>query len=854
MRHLAAFAALFCLATAFAQVNEETPGWFAFDIPGLEAPSGTPVDLSGLTTEPAGKSGFLRVADGHFVDGRGERIRLIGSNITGDSCFMEPETADRLAKRLRQWGFNCLRLHFMDFNRDTSIWADADTGKLNENQLKRLDYLIAACARNGIYTNLNLHVGRAYPDQPKAGPSRLFRFGKTLDRWYEPYVVMIENYARGLLDRRNTVTGIRWADDPAIGAIEINNENTMIRELRAEYRQLPDPWRTAFLAKWNAWLKGKYGTTAALRKAWNRDVRPLGEEILDSPWIIQNGGDAESELVQDGNIWRWTATKAGNASWNLQMQYKELRLPPGRYTLQFRARSKTKNRISHSLMLDTDPWGTVGLRAAMDLTPEWQDFTITTPVVAPSVDGPLRLNFSLANKAGEVEFTDLSLRPGGGNGLPPEQTLEQGIDIPADSVTDDVTNDWFAFLIDTEMGTTRRLVQFLKKDLGCRAPISDTQVNYGGAGGVRRESELSDYIDIHGYWEHPSYTRNEKGWTTGFSMRNTTQVANTSAGTLGNMAFHRVQGFPFTVSEYNTPAPNDHGAELFPLLAAMAALQDWDGLYSYTYRDFGKNYEDIRIRKYFHLIGRANLLVHIPAAVHLFRLGELPPAPERTTVVLPRDRAAALAGSSYSLSPLWSRRGGELGSAWFRRLELKVAKTGEPAVLTPMSLPEGVREGGAVRWHPQDKRGPWFSLNAPSVRLLVGHVGGRQFKLGDTNVTVDKRPWGKDLPAYACISLTALDRLPIAQSRRLLLAASARTENTNMLWNKDRTSLIGKDAWGGKTTLSEAVPLTLDLPGTPFRATALDALGRPGKSIQVEGKSLRLRAKDQTLWVLIERQ
>ena len=57
----------------------------------------------------------------------------------------------------------------------------------------------------------------------------------------------------------------------------------------------------------------------------------------------------------------------------------------------------------------------------------------------------------------------------------------------------------------------------------------------------------------------------------------------------------------------------------------------------------------------------------------------------------------------------------------------------------------------------------------------------------------------------------------------------------------------------GKTTISEAIPLTLALPGAPFRAAALNALGQPGKPVQVNGNALRLRAEDRTLWVLIER-
>ena len=853
MRRLSFLLALFSAAAVRCQVDDGTPGWFAFPIPGLDAAGGTAVDLSRLNPERVGAHGRLRVADGHFVDGRGQRLRLIGTNITGDSCFVEPEVAERLALRLRQWGFNCLRLHFMDFSRKGAVWEDPATGAVSEEQLRRLDHLVDACARNGIYVNLNLHVARDYPGQPHPPGTRRFRMGKTLDRWYEPYVRQLEDYARALLDRRNTVTGVRWADDPAIAVIEINNENTLVGEIRRDYRLLPEPWAGAFLAKWNDWLRARHGTTEALRAAWNRDVQPLGEEQTRGTWSIERAGQSESELTIDNGIMRWTASKAGSEFWHLQMQHKGLRLPPGRYTCTFRARSRTANTVSHSLMLDCAPWTTVGLSTTLKLTPEWQTFTLTTPVAAPPVDGPLRLNLSLNNRIGEVEFADYSLRPGGGVGLPAGQSFEAGVAIPGDDVVGEVADDWFAFLLDTEMATTRRIVGFLKEDLGCRAPICDTQAGYGGAGGIRRESELCDYIDMHGYWEHPHYTRDEKGRTTAFRIPNTTQVASPSAGTLGNLACHRVQGFPYAVSEYNIPSPNDHGADLFPMLAAMASLQDWDALYSYTYRDFGKDYESTRLPSYFHLIGRANLLVHVPAAIHLYRLGAMPVASERTILVLPRDRAASLARTHSSLSRLSADLGASPGSAWFRRFEVLVEPTGEPAVRSPLALPEGERSGGPIAWNPGDDRGPWFRLNVPSVRLLVGHLGGRTMTVGDVSFSIAERPWPRGLPAYACVSLTALDGRPVAESQRLLLAASARTENVSMLWNQDRTSLVGKGAWGGDHTLSEAVPLDLSLPGAPFRATALDAEGRPAKPVQVQGRDLRLRAEDQTLWVLIER-
>ena len=111
-----------CLAVAIVlntvsflngQVTPKTPGWFEFDVPALAVPDGGIVDLSYLNGEPISGPGFVAVADGHFVDASGHRLRLFGTNITGDSCFPDEDVAPRLAQRLRQYGFNCLRLHFM---------------------------------------------------------------------------------------------------------------------------------------------------------------------------------------------------------------------------------------------------------------------------------------------------------------------------------------------------------------------------------------------------------------------------------------------------------------------------------------------------------------------------------------------------------------------------------------------------------------------------------------------------------------------------------------------------------------------------------------------------------------------
>jgi hypothetical protein len=42
----------------------------------------------------AGGHGFVRVRDGHFVDGQGKRLRFLASNYTFGSCFPDQDTAD----------------------------------------------------------------------------------------------------------------------------------------------------------------------------------------------------------------------------------------------------------------------------------------------------------------------------------------------------------------------------------------------------------------------------------------------------------------------------------------------------------------------------------------------------------------------------------------------------------------------------------------------------------------------------------------------------------------------------------------------------------------------------------------
>ena len=61
-------------------------GWFEFVIPDSDTTHNA-VDMSFLNEEIAGSSGFVKVENGHFVDGKGARIRFFGTNLTFSSAF-----------------------------------------------------------------------------------------------------------------------------------------------------------------------------------------------------------------------------------------------------------------------------------------------------------------------------------------------------------------------------------------------------------------------------------------------------------------------------------------------------------------------------------------------------------------------------------------------------------------------------------------------------------------------------------------------------------------------------------------------------------------------------------------------
>ena len=848
-------------AGAFDFTPDDQTGWFPFVVPDLasDQTDQAAVDLSFLSPEPAGSHGFLRADAEHLVDDRGTTIRLFGSNFTDYHPLMPKESAEPAARRLKQLGINFIRLHYYDWSPVPYGILNKDGQTLNRDALDRLDFLISRLKANGVWVDLNLHVARNFPGQPKDWD----RMGKGLDLIHEPYIQSEMQYARDLLTHVNPYTSNPYTSEPGIAVIELNNEDTALRGWD-RYAALPKEFSDPLRARWNTWLKARYGSTAKLQAAWGGGL--TGPELLRNPeladggqgWVVQtSGGQGNLEVAAGLGLGgprglRWTVSEAGQADWHHQLQQQNLQVTDGHtYTLQFRGRmaSGPPRKVQCTVMMQADPWSTVASGGDLDFTAAWTDFAVVLEVRNPDVK-PVRLNLSCHNRTGVYELTDLSLREGIIPPLAEGETIEAGtVPLVSDLSHAGRARDYLRFLSDAEVDYVQRLRHLICDELGTKSMVFCTQVSYGGALGPFREGPTGDVTDCHAYPDHPTEREFD-----GKRVRAIRNVSMTGAGFSGltRLASTRLAGKPYLVTEVDLNPPNDHGAQVFPLLALLAAYQDWSGFNDYAWYNFGVKPGMDHIGSLWGTAGVASQMVFVPTAALLFRLGLVQPAESRSVLTLPHDTAVQLVAQDLSG---WSRIDAEqagigAGAAWTTGLALQTAAGDGPlSASAKVEAPADsklVSDTGEIVFDRSERGREYVTVNAPALRLASGVVEGRKLSLGEVTLT-----FGPQLfRGFAQATLVALDLQPLAQSKRVLLTVASRVENTGMAYNAER-SLVD---WGTAPTLAEPVPLTVALPGSGWRAQALDGAGQPAKSIVLDGGRLVTRPSDATMWYLLTRE
>lgn len=818
-------------------------GWFAW--PYAEPIDGSALDSSSLNDKPAGAHGRIVVRNGQFVTSdNGQRIRFWGCNLSSNEAFVDAATADRLARRLARGGINIARLHHLDnpWSVDSagSLWKPGTQDRIHIDpaQLDKLHRVVAALKAQGIYSNVNLKVSRThttadgFPESIAQAPG----FQKRLDYFQRRIVDLQKDYARQLLTAKNPYTGLSLAEDPAVAVIEINNENSLLglrtREIGDGLELLPEPFRGELTAQWNAWLQRRYSNDSALADAWSKSATPLGESPLSpgSRWFAeaQPGADVRIASATTSDV-RIDVKPGDGVRWRSAAFLDRLQLVDGAtYTLTFSVRADRERPIEVTVGRDeagwrTDKWRTRGLRSVVALTTAWQPVRLvfTTHSI---IDVASRLTITAGHAPGEIWIKELHLESGSASaGLRPGQSLrEASVPLPTDA-TPSQWNDYLQFLSDVEQHYVAGMRSYLRDELKVKAPIVCTQANYGGIAGLIREKP-SDYIDAHTYWQHPDFAGASGAWDTAhYTINNTPELAEFSArwfGELGGLALLRVSGKPFSVTEVDHPAPSDYVAEMYPVLATFAGLQDWDALYPFDNVAMGAGDGDGAIRTFFDQSHHPAKWGFGPFATRVFRHGLVPPPASQREL-----RVSA---------PVW-KEANHVDVLWLKHqmtqdLGFLTDRLSVNDQLLGANEPTRVDQRGeskltAVRLL-ESRRGPVYLAATPVVVAIAGYVGDSDIESSDVGITCDH--FGLD---FAACTVVAIDEQPLPGSERILVTLAARAENQGMHWNAERTS-VG-NAWGkGGAPIAERVPATIRIrSATARKVFALRPDGSPAAEI-----------------------
>jgi hypothetical protein len=358
-----------------------------------------------------------------------------------------------------------------------------------------------------------------------------------------------------------------------------------------------------------------------------------------------------------------------------------------------------------------------------------------------------------------------------------------------------------------------------------------------------------DFIDAHAYWQHPRFPG--RPWDSGNWLIDQKPMTDYPAeATLFRLAAERLHGKPFTVSEYNHPAPLDSQAECVPMIASFAAAQDWDGIWLYTYSHSSDDWYRENLNSYFDIDTNPAKWGFMRAGAAIFRDAGPPYAGtdqknEFTSVSLTKSSDIVTELAKLHLKydrNMFALLAEQAKITWQDLLKKQVVVS-----IASYGGQGGVDETSKLDWSVENGKG-LYSARSQGAWVSTGHTE-RFEKAANVQLSLNK-------PEFAAVTVTPLDKKPINQSRKILVTACGRCENTDMKFSEDRRT-VGRN-WGGPPVQIEAVEGTLSLNGrwTCCQALGPDGMPKPGMVVFQEGGQsfITLSPQCETIWYLLTRR
>ena len=199
--------------------------------------------------------------------------------------------------------------------------------------------------------------------------------------------------------------------------------------------------------------------------------------------------------------------------------------------------------------------------------------------------------------------------------------------------------DQMTFLYELELKYFGEAYEHLR-GIGLKTPISGT--NWRGGGfttriHLRGQAEL-DYLDRHGYWDHPlaSGEPNTTWRIATCRFHDLPMVKAIVVGpdqlqenNVGNLvlakAWERILGMPMTITEWNTCLPNEYSLEGGGLMTAYGLLQGWEGPMQFGY--FSTHWREALGPGSFDMLANPPQLLQFPALAAMWYRQDIEEAP-----------------------------------------------------------------------------------------------------------------------------------------------------------------------------------------------------------------------------------
>ena len=364
------------------------------------------------------------------------------------------------------------------------------------------------------------------------------------------------------------------------------------------------------------------------------------------------------------------------------------------------------------------------------------------------------------------------------------------------------------FVADVQCSFYDRTRAFLRDEMHCRALLSDCN---GWSHPVRLQAVRNrfDYVDDHFYVDHPRYLSHLRQPPS--RSTNGNPIAGGGPG-VRDCAFSRLFGKPFTITEFNYCGPGQFRGVGGMVTGALAALQDWDGLWRHVYSYNSENITRPAAMYYFDVAADPLTQAAERAALCLFLRGDLHPAKHSVAITSTPEALLASAAVSCDRAPAWSKL------AWLTRVGWAIGGASRAAEhdLSPLFSSEtnplvaGTEKTildavSTRRWLPPTNR---TDLKKNCVQSENGEVtidAPASILTLDTECTAGGfAPAGKRietrvatieiLDTYATVWVSSLDGEPITRSKRLLITHLTDLQNTGTRYaDHSRQTLL---AWG----------------------------------------------------------